>query len=98
MKNVSKTLAAMAECFSTALNEATTQTETGKQLVNKYQSYVIANDISCSLVNGFIQEARTRLYDKGVNDIVEKLSFVINANKYSWLLESACERLENNPK
>jgi hypothetical protein len=97
MKNVSKTLAAMAECFSTALNEATTQTETGKQLVNKYQSYVIANDISCSLVNGFIQEARTRLYDKGVNDIVEKLSFVINANKYSWLLESACERLENNP-
>ncbi len=97
MKNVSKTLAAIAECFSAALHEAKTQTDTGKQLVNKYQSYIIANDMSCSLVNGFIQEAKTRLYDKGINDIVEKLSFVINANKYSWLLESACEKLENNP-
>lgn len=98
MTNVSKTLAAVSDAFIAALNEAKFQTSTGKNIIQKYQSITMANAVTCSMVNGFIQEARNCSFDSGVVEALEKVCNVIDANKYSWLLESACERIESDPR
>ena len=98
MTNVSKTLAAVSDMFTTALNEATYQTSTGKELIQKYQSVIMANAITCNMVNSFIQEARNHSYDSGVVEALAKVCSVVDANKYSWLLETACEKIESDPR
>jgi len=98
MTNVSKTLAAVSDMFTTALNEATYQTSTGKELFQKYQSMTMANAITCRMVNSFIQEARRISYDSGVVEALAKVCNVLDSNKYSWLLETACETIESDPR
>lgn len=98
MTNVSKTLAAVTEAFTSALNEAHYQTSTGKDLFQKYQSLTMANAITCSMVNSFIQEARRMSFDSGVVEALAKVCTVVDSNKYSWLLETACEKIESDPR
>lgn len=98
MTNVSKTLAAVSEAFTAALNEAHYQTSTGKDLFQKYQSATMANAITCNMVNSFIQEARRVSFDSGVVEALAKVCNVVDSNKYSWLLETACEKIESDPR
>lgn len=98
MTNVSKTLAAVSEAFTTALNEASYQTSTGKELIQKYQSTIMANAVTCNMVNSFIKEARSMSYDSGVVEALAKVCNAVDSNKYSWLLETACEKIESDPR
>lgn len=84
--------------FATILFEAQANTQTGEQLLNKYKSFLLANEVSCGLVNGFVQEAKSCLYDGGVKYVLEQVSEVINNNKISWQLASACESINRNNK
>ena len=98
MTNVSKPLAVVSEAFISALNEAKYQTSTGKNIIQKYQSIISANAVTCAMVNGFIKEARNCSFDSGVVETLSKVCSAIDLNKYSWLLESACERIESDPR
>ena len=49
------------------------QTQTGSEILNKYKSYLMANESTCGLVNKFIAEAQSCRYDNGVNEALEKI-------------------------
>lgn len=82
--------------FGAILSQSTYQTETGKQLLEKYQSYVMTNPVNCRLVNNFLTESKKYLYDSGVNAAYQKVAHLVAENHYSWLLASACEMIEEN--
>lgn len=84
--------------FANILFEAQANTQTGEQLLNKYKSFLLANETSCGLVNGFVKEAQNMMYDAGIRSIMEQVSNVINNNKISWQLASACESINRNNK
>ena len=84
--------------FANILFEAQANTQTGEQLLNKYKSFLLANETSCGLVNGFVKEAQNMMYDAGIRSIMEQVSNVINDNKISWQLASACESINRNNK
>lgn len=84
--------------FQNILFEAQANTQTGEQLLNKYKSFLLANEVTCGLVNGFVQEAKSCLYDSGVKYVLECVSDVINDNKISWQLATACESINRNNK
>lgn len=92
MKN--KTLAEME--FASIISEATAQTQTGAELINRYKSYVMSHDITHSLVNNFVREASNCQYDNGVVEALEIVADYINLNKTSWALASTCESLNAN--
>lgn len=82
--------------FNVILNEAMAQTQTGAELINKYKSFLMANESTCGLVNGFIREAQNCRYDNGVNAVLEQVADYINSNKTIWALSSACESINKN--
>lgn len=82
--------------FASIISEAMANTQTGAEIVNKYKAHVMANPVSCALVNGFIREASQCRYDNGVNETLEVISNYINQNKTSWALASACESINSN--
>lgn len=82
--------------FQSILGESMAQTQTGAELLNKYRSYLLVNEASCALVNGFIKEAVNHTYDNGVNSVLSQVSEYVNANKASWALASACESINAN--
>lgn len=82
--------------FASIISEAMANTQTGAEIVNKYKAHVMANPVSCALVNGFIREASQCRYDNGVNETLEVVSNYINQNKTSWALASACESINSN--
>lgn len=82
--------------FASIISEAMANTQTGAEIVNKYKAHVMANPVSCALVNGFIREASQCRYDNGVNEALEVISNYINQNKTSWALASACESINSN--
>lgn len=84
--------------FANILFEAQANTQTGEQLLNKYKSFLLANEVTCGVVNGFVKEAKLHLYDSGVRYVIEKVSDVINENKISWQLATACEYINSNNK
>lgn len=92
MKN--KTLAEME--FASIISEATAQTQTGAELINRYKSYVMSHDITHSLVNNFVKEASNCQYDNGVVEALSIVADYINLNKTSWALASTCESLNAN--
>lgn len=92
MKN--KTLAEME--FASIISEATAQTQTGAELINRYKSYVMSHDITHSLVNNFVREASNCQYDNGVVEALSMVADYINLNKTSWALASTCESLNAN--
>lgn len=82
--------------FGAVLNSVSYQTDSGKRLLEKYQSYIMTNPVTCTLVNNFINEAKQCLFDTGVYNIYEQVCNYINDCKYSWMLATACERIEEN--
>ena len=84
--------------FNVILNESAASTQTGFELLNRYKSFCMANEVSCGLVNNFIKEASNCRYDNGVNDVLEQVADYINCNKTVWALASACESINNNNK
>lgn len=89
-----KTLADMD--FSTMLFESKAQTQSGEQLLNNYQSHVMANPVTCRLINNFMKEAKQCLYDSGVKAVYEKVAEIISSNKHSWMLASVCEDINSS--
>ncbi len=79
--------------FNSIISESMAQTATGSSLLNKYKSYLMANESTCRLVNGFVKEASQCTYDNGVYNVLEKVSDYIQSNKTSWALASVCENL-----
>lgn len=82
--------------FANVLAESVSQTQTGANLINKYRSYLLTNEATCTLVNNFLYEAQNCLYDNGIKLAAEFLSNQINENKTSWQLASACESIMAN--
>lgn len=79
--------------FSSILGESMAQTQTGAELLSKYNSYLLVNEASCALINSFVKEAAQHTYDNGVNEALETVAEYINANKASWALATACESI-----
>ena len=42
--------------FQSILGESMAQTQTGAELLSKYNSYLLVNEASCALVNSFVKE------------------------------------------
>lgn len=79
--------------FQSIIGESTAQTQTGAELINKYKSYLMVNEASCSLINSFVKEAAQHTYDNGVAEALATVADYINANKASWALATACESI-----
>lgn len=92
--NSKKILAEME--FASIISGAMAQTQTGAEVLNKYKSFLMANESSCALVNNFIKEASACRYDNGVNEALETVADYIAQNKTSWALASACESINAN--
>lgn len=84
--------------FSSVINESSAQTQTGNELLNKYKSILMANEVTCALVNNFVKEAYQVYYDSGVVETLNEVSDYIQSNKVSWALATACENINNNNK
>lgn len=82
--------------FASILNESTGQTQSGNDMLNKYKSFLMANNATCGLVNNFVKEAVQLRYDNGVNKVLEQVSDYISTNKTSWALACACENINGN--
>lgn len=82
--------------FASVLNESAGQTQSGNDMLNKYKSFLMANNATCALVNNFVKEAASLRYDNGVNTVLEQVSDYISSNKTSWALASACESINGN--
>jgi hypothetical protein len=79
--------------FQSILGESMAQTQTGAELLSKYNSYLLVNEASCALVNSFIKEAAQHTYDNGVNEALTQVADYIADNKASWALATACESI-----
>lgn len=82
--------------FSQIIGESMAQTETGARILDSYKSFIMTNEASCSVVNGFVNEASQCRYDNGVNAVLEKVADYIQMNKTSWALASVCESLRRD--
>lgn len=82
--------------FAEKINKTEAVTEAGKEMLNTYRGYVYSNPVTFGVVNGFIQEAQKFSFDTGLVSILESVLNVLNENKISWKLASACEALNNN--
>ena len=82
--------------FASILNESFGQTQSGNEMLNKYKSFLMANNATCGLVNQFVREAAQLRFDNGVNAVLEQVSDYISSNKTSWALATACENINNN--
>ena len=79
--------------FQSILGESMAQTQTGAELLSKYNSYLLVNEASCALFNSFVKEAAQHTYDNGVNEALTQVADYISANKASWALATACESI-----
>ena len=87
----------LADCgFAKILTESVgdIQTTSGQSLIKKYQQYLLTNECSYGLVNGFINEAKNCMFDNAVAGVMNEVCGFINKNKYTWQLASTCEQLE----
>ena len=82
--------------FNSIIMEATAQTQTGAEVINRFQIYLMANAESCGVVNQFVHEAAQHVYDNGVSEALMRVTDYIQSNKTSWALASACESILAN--
>ena len=82
--------------FHNIISEATAQTQTGAEVITKFQSFLMTNEESCGVVNQFVREAAQHRYDNGVNEALTRVADYIQSNKTSWALASACESILAN--
>lgn len=79
--------------FQSILGESMAQTQTGAELLSKYNSYLLVNEASCALINSFVKEAAQHTYDNGINEALTAVADYISANKASWALATAVESI-----
>lgn len=82
--------------FASLVNEASATTSHGQELIYKYKALVVNEATTCALVNNFLREAQTCLYDGGVYKLVESLTNHLNEVRTSWNLASVCEAILAN--
>ena len=82
--------------FAEKINKTEAVTEAGKEMLSRYRGYIYTNPVTFGIVNGFINEAQKFSFDTGLVSILESVLSVLNENKISWKLASACEALSNN--
>lgn len=82
--------------FYGIISEATAQTQTGQEVLTKYQTYLMSNPESCEVINQFVREANQCLYDNGVVEALTKVSSYINQNKTGWAIASTCEAINRD--
>lgn len=82
--------------FAEKINKTEAVTEAGKEMLNTYRGYLYSNPVTFGVVNSFINEAQKFSFDTGLVSILESVLSVLNENKISWKLASACEALNNN--
>ena len=82
--------------FSMRLTEAFAMTKTGESLLNKYRQHMLNNPSTCSIINSFIAEARGCTYDDGVKSVLDDICQIIDENRVSWQLATACEAVNAN--
>lgn len=82
--------------FADKINSVNAITEAGKELLNNYRAYVYSNAPTCSVVNGFVNEASKYTFDAGLAEILNSVTSFINENKISWRLATACEKIHNS--
>lgn len=82
--------------FGNILAEQECSTATGRELMARYQAYLMNNAESVNLVNNFIKEAKNCLYDKGIQAAVNEIGNYLSENKVSWQLATVVENIEND--
>ena len=84
--------------FGTVLSECMSKnkTQTGRTLLEKYATATMASPVTCGMVNNFLNEAKNYLYDSAVYEAVSKVKGVLDENKVSWALATACESINAN--
>lgn len=94
MKKIFKPLAELD--FGALVAESFADTQTGAAFLAKYKTHLLKNSPSCSLINGFLKEAKAYEYDGGVCAVVKEILSTINENQVSWQLATACEAINSN--
>lgn len=82
--------------FYGIISEASAQTQTGQEILSKYQAYLMSNPENCELINGFVREASMCQYDNGILETLNIVSSYINQNKTGWAIASACEAINRD--
>lgn len=80
----------LSECISK------NKTQTGRTLLEKYATTTMSSPVTCRLVNAFISEAKNYMYDSAVYEALSRVKDVVDANKVSWALATACENINAN--
>lgn len=75
---------------------ASALTQTGLDILEKYQSYALNNPISCTLVNNLIKECSNHLYDTALQQSLEPITAFIQDHQVSWSLLSVVESINNS--
>lgn len=70
-------------------------TQTGLEVLEKYQSYLLNHPLNCGIINQFINESTQHNYDSSLLHTVELISAFIKDNPVGWSLSSVCENLLN---
>lgn len=82
--------------FGKKINESQATSASGNEFLTKYRGYVMTNPVSCGVVNRFLNESANFNYDDGVVAVRNTISSFIKENKFSWMLASACERINES--
>lgn len=70
-------------------------TQTGLEVLEKYQSYLLNNPLNCGIINQFLKESASHNYDGSLLRTVELINAFISDNPIGWSLSSVCEHLLN---
>ena len=83
--------------FELWLNQADPQTNSGRKLIDKYKSLLLTESLSCSMVNEFLKEATSCLFDAGVHQLYDNVEEYIRENKISWRVACTIAHIEKGP-
>lgn len=76
--------------------KASALTQTGLEILEKYQSYVLNNPVNCTVINNFIKECSNHLYDTALQQSLEPITSFIQDNQVSWSLLSVVESIQSS--
>lgn len=82
--------------FTEMVNGCQPLTESGKEFMDNYRSWLFSNPVSCGVVNSFLNESVKYTFDQNINKLADQVKKYINENNISWQLASACESIKSN--
>ena len=71
-------------------------TQTGLEILEKYQTYVLNNPINCTIINQFIKECGNHLYDTALQQTLDPIVSFIQDHQVSWSLLSVVESIQQS--